>query len=77
MEKTIEGDKYFDFFGRKLRMLMKIRVLSERAFHFKTAAFELTVQTAVHGYHVYKDIWSQTVGNEFNCRQQPDKTEDS
>ena len=32
--------------------------------------FELTVQTAVQGYHVYKDSWMPTVGKEFVCYQE-------
>ena len=33
-------------------------------------AFKLTVRTAVCGYHVYKDIWALTIGEEFVCRQE-------
>ena len=36
----------------------------------KMAAFELTVRTAVRGYHVYKDSWMPTIGEEFVCRQE-------
>ena len=36
----------------------------------KMAAFELTIRTAVRGYHVYKDSWTPTIGEEFVCRQE-------
>ena len=29
------------------------------------AAFELTVRTAVRGYHVYKEVWAPAIGEEF------------
>ena len=31
------------------------------------AGFGFTVRTAVRGYHVYKDSWAPTVGEEFVC----------
>ena len=31
------------------------------------AAFELTVRTAVRGYHVYKEVWAPAIGEEFVC----------
>ena len=34
------------------------------------AAFELTVRTAVCGYHVYKEVWAPAIGNEFICPQE-------
>ena len=34
------------------------------------AGFELTVRTAGQGYHVYKDSWAPTVGEEFVCYQE-------
>ena len=34
------------------------------------AAFELTVQTVVCGYHVYKEVWASAIGKEFVCRQE-------
>ena len=34
------------------------------------AGFELTVWTAVQGYHIYKDSWAPTVGEEFVCYQE-------
>ena len=34
------------------------------------AAFELTVQTAVRGYHVYKEAWAPTISKEIVCRQE-------
>ena len=36
----------------------------------ETAAFELTVRIAVRGYHVYKDIWTPAIGEEFVCCQE-------
>ena len=32
--------------------------------------FQLTVQAAVHGYHIYKDIWTPAIGEEFVCRHE-------
>ena len=33
-------------------------------------AIELTVRTAVRGYHVYKDIWwTPAIGEEFICQE--------
>ena len=29
------------------------------------AGFELTIRTPVRGYHVFKDSWALTVGEEF------------
>ena len=39
-------------------------------------AFMYTVRTAVRGYHVYQDIWTERVGNQFNCRQEPENEKD-
>ena len=33
------------------------------------AAFELTVRTAVRGYHVYREVWAPAIGEEFVCGQ--------
>ena len=41
------------------------------------ATFTLTVQTAVRGYHVYKDIWAPAIRDELDCRQEPGNEEDS
>ena len=40
------------------------------------AAFELKVRTAVRGYHVYREIWMSTIGDEFDCQQEPNNDED-
>ena len=40
------------------------------------AAFQLTVWTAVCGYHVYREVWVPTVDEEFDCRQEADNRED-
>ena len=40
------------------------------------AAFMLTMRTAVRGYHVYQDIWTPTVSDQFDCRQEPENEED-
>ena len=34
------------------------------------AAFELTVRTAVRGYHVYKEVWAPAISEEFVCHQE-------
>ena len=34
------------------------------------AAFELTVRTVVRGYHVYKNSWTPTIGEELVCHQE-------
>ena len=34
------------------------------------AGFELTVWTAVRGYHIYKDSWTSIVGEEFISYQE-------
>ena len=39
------------------------------------AAFQLTVQTAVRGYHVYKEVWVPTVDKELYFRQEADNRE--
>ena len=36
----------------------------------KIAGFELTVRIAVQGYHIQKDSWALTVGEEFVCYQE-------
>jgi hypothetical protein len=41
------------------------------------AAFQLTVQTAIRGYHVYKDVWTPTISEAFICQQERDKDKDS
>ena len=40
------------------------------------AAFQFTLKTAIRGYHVYKDVWTPTIGDEFDCRQEPNNVED-
>ena len=37
-------------------------------------AFTLTVR-AVRSYHVYQDIWTLTIGDKFDCWQEPDNEE--
>ena len=39
-------------------------------------AFQLTVQTAVRGYHVYREVWVPTVDKKFDCWQEADNRED-
>ena len=34
------------------------------------ASFQLTVQTAIRGYHIYMDVWTSTIGENFNCNQE-------
>ena len=38
------------------------------------AAF--TVVSCIRGYHVYKDIWDATVGEELECARESDNPED-
>ena len=40
------------------------------------AAIELTVQTAVCSYHVYKDIWTPAISEVFVCGQEWDNDHD-
>ena len=40
------------------------------------AVFELTVRTAVRGYHIYKEVWTPAIGEEFVCRQERDNDHD-
>ena len=42
-----------------------------RALLTEMAAFELTVQTAVCGYHVYNEesSWPPTIGDKFTCHE--------
>ena len=40
------------------------------------AALQLTVQKAVRGYHVYKEVMVPTVDKEFDCWQEADNRED-
>ena len=40
------------------------------------AAFQLMVGTAIRGYHVYRDVWTPEVHEEFACRQESDNEHD-
>ena len=40
------------------------------------AAFHSNVRAAVQGYHVYKEVWVQTVDKEFYFRQEADNRAD-
>ena len=40
------------------------------------AAFELTVQMAVRGYHIYKEVWAPAIGEEIVCGQEQDNDHD-
>ena len=40
------------------------------------ASFELKIQTALRGYHVYQDIWTPVLDEEFTCRQDADNKHD-
>ena len=40
------------------------------------AVLELTVRTAVRGYHIYKEVWTPAIGEEFVCRQERDNDHD-
>ena len=37
---------------------------------------EFTVARGIHGYHVYKDIWDATMGEELHCDRELDKSRD-
>ena len=34
------------------------------------AAIDLTVRTAVCGYHIYKEVWAPAIGEKFVCGQE-------
>ncbi len=36
-----------------------------------------TVESCVRGYHMYKDIWDATVGEELECARESDNPADS
>jgi hypothetical protein len=40
------------------------------------ATFQLIVDTAVRGYHIYRDIWHPETGESFICRQESDNEHD-
>jgi hypothetical protein len=40
------------------------------------AAFQLTVSTAVRGYHVYKDVWFPELAETFHCQQDTNNKHD-
>ena len=55
MGKTAEGDEYLHFSDETFERRRIIRALSQGASLAEMAGFELTVPTAVRGYHVYKN----------------------
>ena len=72
MNKRAKGDEYLDYLDE-----ISIRVGGETLERFvrgvsrdEMVGFELIVWTAVWGYHVYKDSWAPTVGEEFVCYQE-------
>ena len=40
------------------------------------SSFELKIRTAVRGYHVYQDIWTPVLDEQFNCQQDTDNEHD-
>lgn len=40
------------------------------------ATFQLIVDTAVRGYHIYRDIWHPQTGESFICRQESNNEHD-
>ena len=40
------------------------------------AAFEHVIESAIRGFHVYKTIWTPTVHEQLNTRQEHDNPED-
>ena len=38
--------------------------------------YDLTVDSIIRGYHVYKNIWSPIIGVILFCKQEPGKEED-
>ena len=36
----------------------------------------LTVESCVRGYHIYKDIWDATTGEELQCTRKSDNSND-
>ncbi len=34
------------------------------------------MRTAVRGYHIYKEVWTPAIGEEFVCRQERDNDHD-
>ena len=66
-----EGDEYLDYLDETLEQAAKpLNALLGAFLEIKMACFELTVQTAVRSYHVYKDSWAPKVGEEFVCYQE-------
>ena len=60
-----EGDKYLEYLEKSWD-----RFVGALLTEIEMAAIELMVRTAVRGYHVYKDIWTPAIGEEFVCRQE-------
>lgn len=40
------------------------------------AAMHIKVETVIRGYHVYKEIWTTTLGKVLTCRQETDNFHD-
>ena len=66
----VEGNEYLEYLNESLECEAKLWRPLALFTEIEMAAFELTVWTAVRGYHVYKDIWTPTIGEEFVCRQE-------
>ena len=39
-------------------------------------AGEATVESCVHGFHMYQDVWVSVIGETLPCRRETDNSED-
>ena len=68
MENNIKGDEYLDYSDETLERQRNLRAVSldhgslmiRRVACFN-GCIQLTVQTALRGYHVYREVWVPTV----------------
>ena len=40
------------------------------------ARMEFQLTSCVRGYHVYKDVWNPSIGEEFHCKREEGNSED-
>ena len=67
--KMAEGAEYLEYSDKLESSRQNFRYHLIGALLTEMAAFELTVRTAVRGYHVYKEVWAPAIGEEFVCGQ--------
>ena len=36
----------------------------------------MEIDSVIRGYHIYKEVWTSTVGEELNCRRERDNFKD-